>query len=90
MTILGPGSFLNENINRDILHSIQRSAPELEYGCFRIGHRALDVRPQSGSRDGYSTHFLGHVGDFGSTLEAVVIVFNRKLEDDLEELRRQM
>ena len=50
----------------------------------------MDVRPQSGSRDGYSTHFLGHVGDFGSTLEAVVIVLNRKLEDDLKKLGRQM
>jgi len=30
------------------------------------------------------------VGDFGSTFEAVVIVLNRKLEDDLKKLGRQM
>jgi hypothetical protein len=30
------------------------------------------------------------VGDFGRTLEAAVIVLNRKFEDDLKELRRQM
>jgi hypothetical protein len=52
-------------------------------------HRALDVRPQSGSRDGYVTHSLGHVGDYGGTLEAVFIALDRELEDDLEELRRQ-
>ena len=30
------------------------------------------------------------MGDFGSTFEAVVIVLNRKLEDDLKKLGRQM
>jgi hypothetical protein len=30
------------------------------------------------------------VRDFRSTFEAVVIVLNRKLEDDLKKLRRQM
>ena len=52
-------------------------------------HRALDVRPQSGSGDGYGTHFMGHMGDYGGTLEAVFIALDRELEDDLEELRGQ-
>jgi hypothetical protein len=73
-----------------MFHSIQCSLPELGYRRFRVDHRASDVRPQSGGRDSQTTHFLGHVGNSGSGLEASLIVLDSELEDDFEELGRQM